>query len=188
MTSDQIISIQKEIGTTPDAIWGEKSKVACITYLRALMLKATTAPATDQTSLTAAYGLPGDVSRHTKINVSGLGVKYDGKDVNSITVNKAAADSLLAIITDLSKFDEGRAALARYAGVYNNRPMRGGTTPSLHARAAAIDLMPTSNGLRTPWPKSATMPFSVVKVFAKHGWKSAGAFWGRDAIHFERTR
>jgi hypothetical protein len=188
MTKAKIIEIQKEIGTTPDAIWGEKSKAACITYLRALMLKATTAPSTDQASLTAAYGLPGEVSRHTRIDVSGLGVKYDGKDVNSITVNKAAANSLLAIITDLSKFEDGRAALARYVGVYNNRPMRGGTTPSLHARAAAIDLMPASNGLRTPWPRIATMPFSVIKVFARHGWKSAGAFWGRDAMHFERTR
>lgn len=187
MTRAQIIDIQRKVGTTPDGFWGSKSIAACQRYLRALMPSPNPAPATDQASLTRAYGKPGDTSKHRIIDVKGLGVKYDSKSVSRISVNAAAADSLLAALKELSTFLEGRAVLAQYAGVYNNRPMRGGSLPSLHARAAAIDLAPSGNGLHTSWPSRATMPFSVIETFARHGWKSAGAFWGRDAMHFERT-
>ena len=146
------------------------------------------APAQDQKSLTAAYGAAGDESRLVNINVAGLGVKYDGQTDKTVRCNKAVADSLLAVITDLSKFKQGQDALAQYAGCYNNRPMRGGSLPSLHARGAAIDLMPDTNRNRQSWPSSANMPFRVIETFAKHGWLSAGAFWGRDAMHFQRTR
>lgn len=188
MTRDQIIEIQRKVGTIPDGFWGPKSIAACQKHLRSIMPLPNPAPSTDQASLTRAYGRPGDTSKHQVIDVKGLGVKYDGKSVSRVTVNSAAADSLLAALKDLSTFPEGRAALAQYAGVYNNRPMRGGSLPSLHARAAAIDLAPRGNGLHTAWPTRASMPFSVIETFARHGWKSAGAFWGRDSMHFERTR
>jgi hypothetical protein len=32
------------------------------------------------------------------------------------------------------------------------------------------------------------MPFEVMEIFAKHGFLSAGAFWGYDAMHFEAIR
>ena len=66
--------------------------------------------------------------------------------------------------------------------------MRGGSLPSLHARGAAIDLDPGTNGLHTPWPTRATMPLEVMECFAREGWLAAGAFWGRDAMHFQATR
>lgn len=188
MTRAQIIAIQRKVGTIPDGFWGPKSIAACQKYLRAIMPLPNPAPATDQLSLTRAYGKPGDTSKHQVIDVKGLGVKYEGKSVLRINVNSAAADSLLAALKELSTFPEGRAALAQYAGVYNNRPMRGGSLPSLHARAAAIDLAPIGNGLHTAWPTRASMPFSVIETFARHGWKSAAAWWGRDSMHFERTR
>lgn len=188
MTRAQIIAIQRKVGTIPDGFWGGKSIAACQKYLRAIMPLPNPAPATDQASLTRAYGRPGDTTKHQVIDVKGLGVKYDGKSVSRITVNTAAADSLLAALKELSTFPEGRATLAQYAGVYNNRPMRGGALPSLHARAAAIDLAAKGNGLHTSWPTRSSMPFSVIETFARHGWKSAGAFWGRDSMHFERTR
>jgi len=28
----------------------------------------------------------------------------------------------------------------------------------------------------------------VIKVFAKHGWLSAGVFWSRDGMHFQKTK
>jgi hypothetical protein len=65
--------------------------------------------------------------------------------------------------------------------------MRNGTLPSLHARGAAIDLDPDDNGLHIPWPVRATMPIEVMEAFAREGWKPAGAFWSRDAMHFEAT-
>ncbi len=66
--------------------------------------------------------------------------------------------------------------------------MRGGSLPSLHARGAAIDLMAATNRNKQHYPSGADMPFSVIEVFAKHGWLSAGAFWSRDAMHFQRTK
>lgn len=186
MTAKQIQNIQTKIGVSSDGFWGPKSIAACQKYLRKLMSGG--APASNQASLSAAYGAAGNESRLTAIKVTGLGVKYDGAPVKSIRCNAAVAESLLAIIQELSTFDEGKAALAQYAGCYNNRNMRGGSSPSLHARGAAIDLMPATNMLNTHWPTKANMPFSVIEVFAKHGWLSAAAFWSRDAMHFQRTK
>lgn len=187
MTQTQIKAIQEKIGTTPDGFWGHKSIAACQKYLRSLC-PDNDSPNTDQASLTRAYGEAGDESQLVNIPVTGFGVKYDGQSVRTIRCNKQVADSLLLIIKELASFDEGKMALREYAGCYNNRPMRGGSLPSLHARGAAIDLMPNSNLNKQSWPASANMPFSVMEVFAKHGWLSAGAFWSRDAMHFQKTK
>tara|TARA_B110000503_G_scaffold139137_1_gene226834 strand:+ start:1123 stop:1686 length:564 start_codon:yes stop_codon:yes gene_type:complete len=186
MKRDQIIEIQAKIGTVPDGFWGNKSIAACQKYLINLGT-GKDAPDTDQASLTRAYGAAGDESRLVNLNVAGLGVKYDGAAVKTIRCNSAVARSLLAIVTELSTFQEGQEALSQYAGVYNNRKMRGGSLPSLHARGAAIDLMPGTNANRQSWPASADMPFKVIETFAKHGWLSAGVFWSRDAMHFQKT-
>jgi hypothetical protein len=66
--------------------------------------------------------------------------------------------------------------------------MRGGHLPSLHARAAAIDLDPENNGNKEHWPLRSTMPLAVMAIFAKHGWLPAGAFWSRDSMHFQGTQ
>jgi hypothetical protein len=31
------------------------------------------------------------------------------------------------------------------------------------------------------------MPFGVMEIFAREGWKAAGAFWGRDSMHLEAS-
>lgn len=188
MTRSEIIKTQRTIGTTPDGFWGPKSIAACQSHLRALMPKPNPWPATSQAALQSFYGLPGDSSQQTVIEVRGLGVKFSGQIVNRINCHRKVADSLLEIIQELATFEEGKFALAHYSGVYNNRPMRGGRLPSLHARAAAIDLAAAGNGLHTAWPTRARMPLSVMAVFAKRGWLSAGAFWGRDSMHFQATR
>jgi hypothetical protein len=72
--------------------------------------------------------------------------------------------------------------------VFNNRPMRGGSLPSLHARGAAIDLAPSTNQFRESWPRSANMPIEVMEAFSREGWVAAGAHWGYDAQHFQATR
>lgn len=187
MTQDQIKEIQFKVGATADGFWGPKSIAACQRYLRNLGA-GKGAPETDQASLTKAYGKAGDESNLVNLNVVGLGVRYGGKLVKSVRCNANVADSLLAVITDLSKFDEGKAALARYDGCFNDRPMRGGSLPSLHARGAAIDLMQSTNKNHQHWPLSADMPFRVMETFAKHGWLPAGAFWSRDAMHFQKTK
>jgi hypothetical protein len=187
MNQEQIKAIQSKIGTTPDGFWGPKSIAACQSYLRKLMPLQNPWPKTDQTSLTKFYGTAGDESQLVNLDVVGLGVLYDGKSVKTIRCHKNVAESLKRVLTAISKSPNSHL-LKEYAGCYNNRKMRGGSLPSLHARGAAIDLFPSSNGNHTIWPTKATMPLEIMEEFSKEGWLSAGAFWNRDAMHFQATK
>jgi|LakMenE01Jun11ns_1017448.scaffolds.fasta_scaffold9897519_3 hypothetical protein len=186
MTRDRIKSIQSKIGVEVDGFWGPKSIAACQSYLRSLMPAESNWPRPSQESLQGFYGSPGDESRLVSVNVEGLGLRYDGKPVKSIRCHDKVADSLKRALESLAKSHPD--ILAQYAGVYNNRTMRGGSLPSLHARGAAIDLAADTNRLSQSWPVSATMPLEVMEAFAREGWVAAGAFWGRDAMHFQATQ
>lgn len=186
MNTNEIKAIQSKISTTPDGFWGPKSIAACQKYLRALMPSPNPWPKTDQASLTRFFGAAGDENRLTNLDVAGLGIKYDGKAVKTIRCNQKVAASLLKVLQSLSKTHP--AILAQYAGCFNNRAMRGGRLPSLHARGAAVDFDPDKNGNLVNWPMKATMPFEVMEAFAREGWLSAGAFWSRDAMHFQSTK
>jgi hypothetical protein len=186
MTTAHIIALQDRIGTEPDGFWGPASIAACIRHLRGLMPYPNPWPSPDQDSLRAFYGTAGDESRLVNIDVRKLGVDYDDEPVKTIRVHERCADSLLRVLTAISKLQE-RYVLLDYAGVFSNRPMRGGRLPSLHARGAAIDLRPQTNGNHVHWPVASDMPLAVMEAFSREGWKSAGAFWGRDAMHFQAT-
>ena len=187
MTQKEIQDMQAKIGVEPDGFWGPKSIAACQAHLRKLMPNPSPWPETNQAALTKFYGSAGDESKLTTINVASLGMLYEGKPVRIIRCHAKVAESLKRILTAISKGPH-RKVLEKYAGVFNNRAMRGGNLPSLHARGAAIDLDPDSNSNHTPWPTRATMPLEVMEEFAKEGWLSAGAFWGRDAMHMQTTR
>jgi hypothetical protein len=185
MTRDRIKRIQSKIGTTVDGFWGPKSIAAVQAHLRALMPTPNPWPGPSQAALQGFYGSPGDESKLVGLNVEGLGLKYDGKPVKSIRCHDRVADSLKRVLESLAKTHPD--ILAQYAGVFNNRPMRGGSLPSLHARGAAIDLAPDTNQNKQAWPVSADMPLEVMEAFAREGWTPAGAFWSRDAMHFQAT-
>ena len=51
-----------------------------------------------------------------------------------------------------------------------------------------FDFAASENGNHTSWPVAATMPLGVMEIFAAEGWLPAGAFWGRDAMHFQATQ
>ena len=186
VTRDRIKTIQEKIGATVDGFWGPRSIAACQAHLRSLAPAEGNWPGTSQEALQGFYGSPGDESRLVSVNVEGMGLRYDGKPLKSIRCHDRVADSLKRVLTALSKTHPD--ILAQYAGCYNNRPMRGGSLPSLHARGAAIDLAPDTNRLSQSWPTSADMPFEVMEAFAREGWTPAGAFWGRDAMHFQATK
>jgi len=186
VTRDRIKRIQSKIGATVDGFWGPRSIAACQAYLRSLAPAESNWPSASQAALQGFYGSPGDQSKLISVNVEGLGLRYDGKLVKSIRCHDRVADSLKRVLTTLSKTHPD--ILAQYAGVYNNRPMRGGSLPSLHARGAAIDLAADTNRLSQSWPTSADMPLEVMEAFAREGWLAAGAFWGRDAMHFQATK
>lgn len=186
MTRDRIKSIQIKIGVEVDGFWGPKSIAACQSYLRSLMPAESNWPRPSQESLQGFYGSPGDESKLVSVNVEGLGLKYDGKPVKSLRCHDKVADSLKRALESLAKSHPD--ILAQYAGVYNNRTMRGGSLPSLHARGAAIDLAADTNRLSQSWPVSATMPLEVMEAFAREGWVGLGWLIGRDAMHFQATQ
>ncbi|MCW1926299.1 M15 family metallopeptidase [Luteolibacter arcticus] len=186
MNADRIKAIQSKVGTTVDGFWGPKSIFACQLYLQRLMDSSSNRwPGTDQASLTRFYGAAGDESRLVMIGLPGC-TRYDGVPVTRTRVNGRCAESLERVLDALARTHA--EVLGEFAGVFNHRPMRGGTTPSLHARGAAIDLAPDTNGNRMHWPLAADMAFEVMEAFAREGWLSAGGFWGRDAMHFQATR
>lgn len=187
MTHSEIITLQEHIGTTPDGFWGAKSIAACQKHLRSLMPTPNPWPTGNDASVIRRFGYPGNEASLVNLPVHGLGVKYDGKMVRTIRCHGKVADSLLAVIADIA---DSPAAwiLGQYAGCFNDRPMRGGSRNSKHAWGIAIDFAPATNGLRNHWPTRANMPIDAMECFARQGWIAAGAFWIRDAMHFEATR
>lgn len=187
MNHDQIAAIQKKIGVNADGFFGPVSIAAAKRHLRELMPNALKWPAADQKSLTAFYGAAGDESKLINLQVTGLGIEYDGKPVKTIRCHAKVSDSLFRILTAISKSPYSYL-LKQYAGCFNNRLMRNGSLPSMHARGAAIDLDPDNNGNLKNWPHDSTMPFEVMEIFAKEGWTAAGAFWSRDSMHMQASQ
>lgn len=187
MKLEEIKAMQRRIGVTDDGFWGPKSIAACQDHLRKLMPARNPWPASDPASLTKFYGASGDESNLVRLDVAGLGIQYDGKPVRVIRCHKKVADSLKRIFTAISKGPH-KGVLEKYAGCFNNRNMRGGTAKSTHSWGIAVDLDPDNNGNHISWPTRSTMPLEVMEEFAKEGWKSAGAFWGRDSMHHEATK
>lgn len=193
MKVEQIAAMQSKVGAKPDGWWGPKSIAAAQRWARDLCPRNPW-PATSQAALTAFYGAPGDESQMTLLTVpTGVKLKYLGKEIgrpgpadDRVYCHWKVADSLERILVALAKVNPG--ILLKFAGCYNNRPMRNGRLPSLHARGAAIDLDPGPNGNLVSWPSKATMPIEVIEVFGREGWTSAAIWWHRDSMHFQATQ
>jgi hypothetical protein len=187
MTQDEIQRLQKHVGAVPDGWWGPKSIAACQAHLRKLMPVPNPWPKTDQASLTKFYGKPGDESKMVTIPLpAGVKMYYDGRLISGIYCHKKVAESLSRALQRAYLLNS--RVVGDYYGVYNNRPMRGGSLPRLHARGAAIDLDADANTYSRSWPIRASMPIEVMESFAREGWLSAGAMWGYDAMHFQSTQ
>jgi len=187
MTLAEIKTTQERIGVVPDGFWGPVSTRRCQDYLRSFMPSLNPWPKSDQASLTTFYGAAGDESKLVNLDVRDLCILYDDDMVRTIRCHAKVADSLKRVLTAIQR-SPWQYVLGDYAGCYNNRTMRGGSRPSLHARGAAIDLRPLTNGNRSHWPTASDMPIQVMEMFAVEGWLSAGAAWSRDSMHFQATR
>lgn len=185
MNQEQIKAIQRKVGTEPDGFWGPKSTAATQRYLRSLMPKPNPWPGTSQSALTAFYGAAGDESKLMNLPAP-VPMFYERTRIRSIRCHAKVGASLSRALTAAHKLRPDVVAI--YDGCYNNRSMRGGSTPSLHARGAAIDLWAEKNGNKVHWPTAARMPLEVMEAFAREGWLAAGAFWSRDAMHFQATQ
>lgn len=194
MTKEQIKAIQKKVGTAVDGFWGPKSEAACRKYLSSLMPHPHPFPA--ESDVRGFYGPNGVQGGHTppmkKISLPFL-IYYAGQPVKTLNCHEKCADSLLRVFERLAEAfptEEARkaAGILEYNGIYNPRKKVGGDTPSMHSWAIAIDINASKNGNKVHWPASATMPLEVMECFSKEGWTSAGAFWSRDAMHFQATK
>ena len=186
MNTSQIKALQERIGTTPDGFWGRMSIAACQRHLRDLMPSPNPWPNSDEASLQAFYGAAGDESKLVNLDVSGLGVKYEGTPVKTVRCHERISVRLHAVLVELAVTHP--EVLADYNGCYNFRKMRGGSSYSLHARGAAIDFLAGSNGNHAHWPTNASMPITVMEAFCRQGFLPAGAFWQRDGMHHQATR
>jgi hypothetical protein len=191
MTSEQIQQMQRRIGTVPDGFWGSLSQARCRDYLRSLMPSPNPWPAGTQAGLRMFYGEPGDESNLVTIEFP-YPMFYAGKRVTRTRCHKKVAASLGRILLSIGQLHGSDRQVMEeaedYGGIYNFRQKRGGSTYSVHAWGAAIDLDADDNTFRDTWPLKADMPLEIMEAFSREGWQSAGAFWGYDAMHFEATR
>jgi len=194
MNQAEIKRTQKRVGTDDDGFWGPKSEAATKKYLLSLM--PSPHPFPTQANITPFYGRHGEKNGFTpptKPIPLPFPVYYEGSRVTVLRPHVKCADSLLRVFERLkvqypTEAERRSAGILTYDGLYNPRPMRGGTAWSTHSWAIAIDLNAGKNGNTTHWPTRAVMPIEVMECFAREGWTAAGAFWGRDAMHFQATR
>lgn len=178
-----IKALQRYLGVADDGFWGPVSTAAAQQWLRALM--PSPSPWPDASALREFYGDPA-VEDNLVTVVAPVALFYEGKQVTRLTCHRKVASSLLRALSAAHSAAPGVVEI--YDGCYNPRRMRGGSSWSLHAWGAAIDLDAENNGNRVHWPTAASMPFSVMEAFAREGWLAAGAFWSRDAMHFQATQ
>ncbi|KCV81368.1 hypothetical protein ATO10_12204 [Actibacterium atlanticum] len=117
------------------------------------------------------------------------------KKTNRVTVHRDAAPSLeaalIAVHNHYGPAQMTALGLDRYAGAYNKRRVRGGSSWSMHAYGCAIDFYAAPNGLRTECPQALFCgpPYQAfLDIMETHGWLPAIRLWGADAMHFQRAR
>ena len=184
MSPASIQSIQSKLGVTPDGIWGPKSAAACRAHLLSLMPQPRTWPAQTAEAMTAFYGQPGDEANLVPV-AAPFPMFFEGQRVKSIRVHKLCSQSLLRALR--AAYEVAPEIVSVFDGCYNFRKIRGGSALSIHSWGAAIDLAADHNANHSKWPQQSSMPLEVMECFAREGWFSAGAFWGRDAMHFSAT-
>lgn len=113
--------------------------------------------------------------------------------IKSIQINKIAADSLSSVLTkiwDRCEHTQSKIHTAGcdcFSGSFAVRMIRGGSHPSMHSYALAIDIDAPHNPLAAPASKTNFKSDSlVVKAFKEEGWVWGGDWTGRrDAMHFQ---
>ena len=144
-----------------------------------------------QASIIAKYREIGDTSQLTTLTFPYP--MYYGLDlVKTTPVHKLAKNDLDNIFKEiLSTFGLKRIKelkLDQFSGLYNIRDKRGGSSPSIHSWAIAIDLYAAGNGLKV---KTGDAVFSkpeyktFIDIWYKHNFKSFGRELGYDWMHFQ---
>lgn len=174
-----------------DGFWGPVCQRTSRAYLRSLMPEKHPWPKATQAAIQKFFGKPGDEGALVTIQFP-FPKFYDGKLVKSTRIHEKCAESYLRVQNDIwTNYKTKRGIMEEaedYAGCYNFRLKRGGTTYSLHAYGGAVDEDADDNTFRDSWPLQADMPLEIIECYAKEGWTSAAAFWGYDAMHHQATQ
>ena len=196
MTQAPIKELQSRIGVVADGFWGPKSTKAAKDHLRAMM--PTPHPFPPKSGVEAFYGRHGEpdgrFSPPAEVIKLPFTIYYGlNQPINELSPHVLCADSLLRVFERLAVVypdtaSRKKAGILTYDGLYIARKMRGGSSWSMHSWRIAVDFNAGNNGNRSHWPLRATMPIEVMECFAQEGWTAAGAFWSRDAMHFEAVK
>jgi len=196
MKQSEIMRMQAKIGVKKDGFWGPISIAACQTYLREMMPSPARFPVEGSPEFLEFFGPHGEDGGYTppgRMIELPFTIYYGETPVSRLSAHEKCADSLLQVFLRLAEAypdtaSREAAGILVYDGLYNPRLKRNTTNSwSMHAWRNAIDLNAGRNGNGTSWPARATMPLEVMECFAREGWTAAGAFWGRDAMHFQAT-
>ncbi|WP_121061376.1 peptidoglycan-binding protein [Chachezhania antarctica] len=152
-----------------------------------------------QSEVAAVYGRPGaEVERRLKTIELPFSLRIDWnlrQTARRIRVHEEAADQLkAALVAVRDHYGPARMnelGIDRYAGCYNHRKIRGGTSWSMHAYGCAIDFYAAPNGLRTRCPDALFCKpdyTDFLDIMEAHEWLPAIRLWGADAMHFQRAR
>lgn len=153
--------IQRAVGTRPDGIPGLATARAVAEKLGLTLSEDAPQhrdpspdqqqwPHDDTESLTAFYGNPCDESRHTLI-FPPYQLYMDGTPLKQIRVHEKIAQPVMrALQKVLDHYGPDQIAKLKlnvFDGCFNCRPIRGGTRPSVHSFAAALDFLAAENDL-----------------------------------------
>lgn len=147
-----------------------------------------------KTQLINKYGNPCRPENHVTIPLPyPMRLAWDKTQVvNKITCHKLVAENFTNVFKEilatygLPKIQE--LGIDLFGGIYNCRPMRGGTEFSRHAWAVAIDLHPEANSLKTPFKNALFSKPEYNKlheIFEKYGFINLGKVKNMDAMHWE---
>lgn len=120
---------------------------------------------------------------------------YDGKPIKRITINAKCAASaeraLFQISKEYSAADRISLGLSIFSGCFNNRPMRGGSQPSMHSYACAIDFDQARNQLKWGRDKARLAKKDCEafwRAWEAEGWISLGRTRNFDWMHVQAAR
>lgn len=118
-----------------------------------------------------------------------------GTTTRRVRLHKKCAPAFVAAMTEVwSKYGEQKfrqLGIDRFAGAYNHRQMRGGSSWSMHAYGCAVDFYAGPNGLKVKCPNALFCKpeyKDFLDIMEKHGWLPAIRLWGADAMHFQMAR
>lgn len=198
MNQREIKHVQERVGTIVDGDWGELSTRAAREHLAAMM-PADRFPTQWQVRQdNSVFGPHGEKEGYTppmkRFNLPFTLYTYGEKNrpVNQLRCHEACATALEAVFHRLAEqfpntASRKEAGMLSYYGIYNPRFSRNSQVWSMHSYANAIDLDYPRNFNRSHWPTRSKMPIEVMECFAYEGFLAAGAFWSRDAMHFQAT-